>query len=67
MAYREGSIYGAVAPADPFWVVVGLAMACVLILGLVLRERRGLAGIGFESTTVVALYLLAIAVQVMVW
>lgn len=67
VAYRDGSIYGAIAPADPFWVAVGLAMACVLILGLVLRERRGLAGIGFESTTVVALYLLAIAVQVMVW
>ncbi len=61
--YRGGSIYHAVGPADLFWLVVGIAMTAVLLLGLVLRERQGPARIGFESALVLAIYAGAIAVQ----
>nr|WP_281241294.1 hypothetical protein [Roseospirillum parvum] len=64
-AYRDGSLYHAVAMADLFWLVIGLAMTTVLLLGLVVRERQGIAGIGFESVGVLALYALGLTVQVL--
>lgn len=63
MAYREGSIYHAIGRADIFWSTVALAMTAVLILGLIVRERRGVGGIGFESALILALYVTALAVQ----
>ncbi|WP_299442301.1 sodium:calcium antiporter [uncultured Rhodospira sp.] len=63
VAYREGSLYHAVGLADLFWLVIGLAMTAVLLLGLVVRERKGIAGIGFESVGILALYALGIGVQ----
>ncbi|MBB4265860.1 sodium:calcium antiporter [Roseospira visakhapatnamensis] len=65
VAYRDGSLYHAVGRGDLFWLTIGLAMTAVLLLGLVVRERRGIAGIGFESVTVLGLYGLAILVQAM--
>lgn len=62
-AYRDGSLYHAVGMSDLFWLVLGLSMAAVLLLGLVVRERRGIAGIGFESVSILGLYGLGIAVQ----
>jgi len=62
-AYRDGSLYHAVGMEDLFWLVLGLAMSAVLLLGLVVRERRGIAGIGFESVSVLGLYALGITVQ----
>jgi cation:H+ antiporter len=63
VAYRDGSLYHAVGLADLFWLVIGLTMTAVLLLGLIVRERRGIAGIGFESVGVLGLYALGIAVQ----
>ena len=63
VAYREGSIYHAVGPADLFWLAVGLAATAVLLLGLIIRERRGVGGIGFESAGVLLLWFGAILVQ----
>jgi cation:H+ antiporter len=65
VAYRPGSLYHAVGAADLFWLAVGLLMTAVMLLGLIVRERRGVAGIGFESGSVLGLYALAIAVQAM--
>lgn len=62
-AYREGSIYHAIGAGDLFWLGIGLAMTAVLLLGLIVRERRGFAGIGFESTAILAIYLGAVVVQ----
>jgi len=64
-AYRDGSLYHAVGMADLFWLVIGLTMTAVLLLGLVVRERRGIAGIGFESVGILGLYGLGLAVQVL--
>ncbi|KAA5605986.1 sodium:calcium antiporter [Roseospira marina] len=63
IAYRDGSLYHAVGGGDLFWVALGAAMTAVLLLGLVVRERRGIAGIGFESVAMLGLYGLAIGVQ----
>ncbi|SDE48625.1 sodium:calcium antiporter [Rhodospira trueperi] len=63
VAYRDGSLYHAVGLGDLFWLVIGLTMTAVLLLGLIVRERRGIAGIGFESVGVLGLYALGIAVQ----
>lgn len=62
-AYREGPFYQAIAPQDPFWLVIGLAMTAVLLLGLVLRQREGPARIGFESVAILGIYAFAIAAQ----
>lgn len=64
IGYREGSLYHAIAPGDMFWLGVGLLMTGVLVLGLILRERRGPAGIGFESAALLAIYGGAIALQI---
>ncbi|GAB4516926.1 MAG: cation transporter [Roseibium sp.] len=63
VAYREGSLYHAVSPDDYFWVAVGMAMTCILLLGLVIRQQDGPGRIGFESVGILAVYSGAIAVQ----
>lgn len=62
-AYRGGSLYHAVTGADLFWVAVGLVLNAVLILGLIVRQRAGPAGIGVESAAILLLYLCGVAVQ----
>lgn len=51
--YQQGSIYAGVTEADIF--VIGWTMALIAILGagLVRRQRHG---IGFEGTSILALY-----------
>jgi cation:H+ antiporter len=54
--YREGSIYHAFTTANVFTAVVAILMTGVLLLGMLRRERYGVAGIGFESAIVLVLY-----------
>lgn len=63
IAYRPGSLYHAVGTADLLWVGIGLAMTSVLLLGLVIRQRQGPGGIGFESAAILVLYIGAVALQ----
>lgn len=62
VAYRSGSIYHTITPELSFWVAVNLAMSGVLILGLLLREKRGVGSIGIESLSVGVLYILGVLV-----
>lgn len=62
-AYREGSLFHALAPSDLYWLATGLVMTAVLIAGLILRQRQGPGRIGVESATILALYLAAALVQ----
>jgi cation:H+ antiporter len=62
VAYRSGSIYHAADPALQFWLATSILMAGVLIMGMIVREQRGPANMGFESVAVVALYLSAVLV-----
>ncbi len=55
--YRAGSIYHEFTPDNVFTAVLAILMTGVLLLGMLRRERHGIAGIGFESALVLALYL----------
>lgn len=65
VGYRGGSIYHAVTTQDYFWLSVGLLMTGILLSGLILRQKRGPAGIGFESAGILLIYCGAIVVQAM--
>lgn len=58
VAYREGSIYHAIAPADLFLTAVVVTITAVFVMGLIRRERRG---VGFEAWGVLLLYAMAVA------
>lgn len=60
--YRSGSIYHAVTNVQSFWLAISLLMAATLLLGLLRREKHGIANIGFESMTVAGLYLTGVVV-----
>lgn len=64
VAYRDGSIYHAMAANDVFWVAVGLLMTSVLLGGLLMRQRQGPARIGAESVLLILIYGGAVAIQV---
>ncbi len=61
LTYRGGSIYHAVTQTQAFWLALSLLMAAVLLLGLLRREKHGVGNIGFESSTVLALYAAGVA------
>lgn len=63
LGYREGSLYHAIGMDDLFWVIVGMMMTAVLLLGLILRERKGPANIGWESVTLLGIYGCAVGFQ----
>lgn len=55
-AYRNGSIYHHVGRQQIFVVALAAIMTGVLLLGLLHREKRGIANIGFESFLILLLY-----------
>jgi cation:H+ antiporter len=59
--YRAGSIYHQFATENVFTAVLAILMTGVLLLGMLRRERHGIAGIGFESALVLALYVGSVA------
>jgi cation:H+ antiporter len=58
VAYLDGSILHAVTTEQQFGVALALLMTSVLLLGLLHREKNGIANIGWESVTILLLYLL---------
>lgn len=60
IAYRGGSIYHAMTDGNVFIIVLSISMTSILLLGLLRREKHGIAGIGFESATILLLYLGAV-------
>lgn len=63
-AYRPGSLYHGAGRHEAFLIALTIMMTAVLLLGLLRRERLGIARIGFESFSVLVLYALGIAVIV---
>ena len=63
LAYRPGSVFHAIGPAEVFLLVWAIAMTAVLLLGLLQRQRRGVGRIGFESVGLIAIYLAGVAIQ----
>lgn len=66
MAYREGSLYHNVDTADLFWVAIGLVLNGILLIGLLMREKRGTGNIGFESLNILLIYVGAVALRSLV-
>lgn len=62
VAYRPGSLYHGATERETFLIALTIVMTAVLLLGLLRRERLGIARIGFESLAVLLLYAFAIAV-----
>ncbi len=56
LAYRDGSIYNAIANRQIFVMSLTILMIGVLLLGLLQREEKGLGNIGFESFLILILY-----------
>lgn len=56
-AYREGSIYHAVTSFQLFLLALSVLLTGILLMGLVRREKSGIANIGFESFLILVLYV----------
>ncbi len=60
-AYRKGSLYHAVSSQQGMLLTMTIAMSGILLLGMIRRERHGIANIGFESALVVVIYVAGMA------
>lgn len=56
VAYRDGSIYHAIDGRQIFLISLTIMLTGLLLLGLIRREKRGIANIGFESFLILVLY-----------
>ncbi|GGD20078.1 sodium:calcium antiporter [Sinisalibacter lacisalsi] len=62
-SYRDGSLYHAAGAGDQFWNLTAILMTGILLGGLILRQRKGPAGIGAESLALLVIYVGAIVLQ----
>ncbi len=60
VAYRDGSIYAAATSKEFTIIGAAVTMTSVLLLGLLRREKKGFANIGFESSLIIIIYLVSI-------
>ncbi|SDE62281.1 sodium:calcium antiporter [Limimaricola pyoseonensis] len=65
LSFRDGSLYHAMGTSDLYWLGTGLLMTGILLAGLIARQRRGPARIGFESVAMLGVYLVAVIIEVM--
>ncbi len=63
--YRKGSIYTAIAEPERIWLASAMLMNTALLMGLMYRERKGIANIGLESVLILMIY--AGTVGLLVW
>ncbi|WP_413166471.1 sodium:calcium antiporter [Capilliphycus salinus ALCB114379] len=56
-AYPEGSIYNAITQSEVFVIGLTILMTSILLLGLLKREKSGIGNIGFETFSILVLYL----------
>lgn len=64
VAYRSGSIYHVIPDHVMLWVALSILMTGVLMLGLLHRQEQGPGRIGFESMTIIGLYLAGIIILI---
>lgn len=65
VAYRDGSLYHGISAQPLFIISLTILLTSTLLLGLIRRERRGVANIGFESFAVLLFYFAGVAVLVL--
>ena len=61
VAYRPGSLYHAIGGPQVFMIALSQVMTGILLLGLLRREKTGIANIGFESFLVLVFYFGSLA------
>lgn len=61
IVYREGSIYASVSKIEQFWLAITILMTGIILMGLLHRERHGIANIGWESFLVFIVYISSLA------
>lgn len=59
IAYRPGSIYHAMTDRQVFLIALTIALIGILLMGLIRREKQGIANIGFESFFILLSYVSA--------
>lgn len=64
LMYRPGSIYHTIADKQLFMIALTILMTSILLLGLLRRERYGVAHIGFESIALFGIYGIGMAVMI---
>lgn len=64
VAYRPGPIYGAIGPDMSFLVSVAIVMTGVVLIGLLRRERHGVANVGTETFALPIIYFAAVTALV---
>ncbi|HKK82554.1 MAG TPA: hypothetical protein VJ909_09910 [Prolixibacteraceae bacterium] len=57
IAYQEGSILHNITNDQSFIIALTMLMVSILILGLLFRQRKGIANIGWESASIILLYI----------
>ncbi|MDX1629891.1 MAG: sodium:calcium antiporter [Fulvivirga sp.] len=62
MAYTEGSIYHTLQTSQRFTIYLTLLLTAILALGLIYREKKGFAKIGWESVLMIAVFLAGYAI-----
>jgi cation:H+ antiporter len=60
VAYFEGSIYHAITQQQVFFIALTILLSAILLMGLLHREKRGIANIGLESFLVLVFYVGAV-------
>lgn len=64
VAYREGSLYLHFSSGEVYLTSASILMTAILLLGMLYRQKQGFAGIGFESTLVMLIYIASVVVIV---
>lgn len=58
IAYQEGSILHAITNEQSFIIALTMLMISILVMGMLYRQRSGIANIGLESALIILLYIL---------
>ncbi len=58
IAYQEGSILHNITNEQSFFVALTMLMVSILLMGLLYRQRKGIANIGLESALIIVLYII---------
>lgn len=57
IAFRKGSIYHAISRDQVYMIALSILLTAILMVGLLRREKHGIANIGTESFLVIVCYL----------
>lgn len=65
LAYREGPIYAVMGGDQVFLIALTVILTGILVMGLLVREKHGIANIGLESVLILTVYVGAFTLLVL--